>query len=199
MSRSLNKALRGRVLKQKFQLRDVFHVFSVISIQMTLSGINASLLFGEVSLFNRKASLPFIDVVQKFLSLFEIQIYSTTNKRTRVKQSIIFGWWIDNTMSMLKSFCTDFSFLLWPYCYSVMQEITRNRYQPSLHSNYIEKIAKFFYQLLVRAYFVTRKFVKNVLVYQYFCRSVMHFNQFLSHLTKWVKYVGRYREISKLF
>lgn len=70
----------------------MFHVFFVISIQMTLSGINASLLFGEVSLFNRKAGLPFIDVVQKFLSLFEIQIYSTTNKRTHVKQSIIFGW-----------------------------------------------------------------------------------------------------------
>ena len=70
----------------------MFHVFFVISIQMTLSGINASLLFGEVSLFNRKASLPFIDLVHKFLSLFEIQINSTTNKRTHVKQSIIFGW-----------------------------------------------------------------------------------------------------------
>ena len=81
---------------------------------MTLSGINASPLFGELSLFKHKASLPYIDVVQKFLSLFEIQIYSTTNKRTHVKQSIIFGWWIDNTMTMLKSLCTDFSFLLWP-------------------------------------------------------------------------------------
>lgn len=50
----------------------MFHGFLAISIQMTLSGINVSPLFGEVSLFKGKASLPFIDAVQKFLSLFEI-------------------------------------------------------------------------------------------------------------------------------
>ena len=40
---------------------------------MTLSGINASPLFGELSLFKHKASLPYIDVVQKFLSFVKFK------------------------------------------------------------------------------------------------------------------------------